>query len=208
MEQRKLGWGISPDVDPGGPLWGARAILHARDPFDVLIDILHDRQDMKDGTDDERLALCDWINTVGLKVIKEQIDKDGAGEYKEKIITLHLDGYTMLARPSGGYIYLGAWRADPATYPGMFPYAEIPENFDDFSWSGPAGHQIPQIGHEVDVNCNEMGLGTVLSYGSFSSGEGRPRAFILCVKLHDPPEWFTRQNGDVPAHVFGCDLRK
>jgi hypothetical protein len=103
-------WGIRPETNPE-PWWGARAIYKAPD----TIDLLWDRQSIK-GSDDERKGLAEWLNSQGLKKIKEVVKEARLGGNEFREVQFKSDGFIIVANPreSCGYLYMGAWEVSKA----------------------------------------------------------------------------------------------
>lgn len=71
-------------------------------------------------------------------------------------------------------------------------------------WGGEA--PPPAIGTRIRVTMNSLGPGTVRGYFIEYDWLG------LLVELHDPPEWWIKQNGTYPrhtrlAHIFGIEFK-
>jgi hypothetical protein len=101
-----MSWGALPKDTPV-PWWSARAIFHAPDG----IDLVHDRID-HEGDKAEVKALCKWLDTKGLKMLKEQLRKEGVQGSEFHEVRIEGDGHVLIANPrkSYGYLYLGAWK--------------------------------------------------------------------------------------------------
>jgi hypothetical protein len=67
---------------------------------------------------------------------------------------------------------------------------------DPYKWSGKT--TPPEIGTNVRIYLSDLGTGDVLGYFAEYGWLG------VLVKLHDPPHWWNRANGN--AHLFGVDL--
>lgn len=59
----------------------------------------------------------------------------------------------------------------------------------------------PTIGDDVIVGVNNIGAGKVLSYFNEEGFLG------VLVQPANPPEWYRKQNGSKPCHVFGAELK-
>jgi len=108
-------WGLP--APEGVPLsWGARAIFR-----DGGVDCLWDRQGVYGGTDEERKALCEWINNKGMPMMRHLAKSLSASDNVEEIV--EGDGYRMKANPrrSYGYLYLCAYPCAEATGPTPTP---------------------------------------------------------------------------------------
>lgn len=138
-------WGLTASIPITATLsWGARAIYRSAVPstetlktptgkikmskgrpvtrtvYSPMIDLLHDRQGFNSlATGDERKALAEWLNTIGLAAIRAlckehriQPSDDGPSARVEHTS----NGYTIIACPNGshGYLYIAAWRDDHA----------------------------------------------------------------------------------------------
>ena len=70
-----------------------------------------------------------------------------------------------------------------------------------FGWSGLA--EPPQLGDQVVVGVNGIGLGTVVGYFTESGFLG-----VMVLPKH-PPAWYVKQNGpDAIAYTFGAELKE
>jgi hypothetical protein len=104
-------WGLQPGPEDHvrPPIWGARAIYHEDS---ASFDLLHDRQDCSDGTDEERAALVAWLDTHGLPALRAAVARERPSAAGREIIEIRQDGFVLRASPrrSYGYLYVGAWR--------------------------------------------------------------------------------------------------
>jgi hypothetical protein len=104
--------------------WGARAILdhdlvkgrrHKREPRSYgrqsRIDILWDRQSTFGGDNDQRRALSQWLNAVGLKRVLTLIDEASIDGASSATVEFADGEYRLKAGPraSHGYLYIVAW---------------------------------------------------------------------------------------------------
>lgn len=73
--------------------------------------------------------------------------------------------------------------------------------FNGARWSGRKGMPVPSIGADVHVTMNGLGPATVIAHEPIEGYLG------LRVRLHNPPEWFRKQNGSTrSALVFGAEV--
>jgi len=101
------GWGLKPE--PGAIVaWGARAIYKS---YPVDVDLLGDRMGMAGGNKVDRRCLADWINKVGLKLLKEQCATRGIRGDSEEVVRIEAGDFVLVASPraSHGYLYIGVW---------------------------------------------------------------------------------------------------
>ena len=93
-------WGLR--LAEEGPVWGGRAIDNRGRP-----DLLWDRQQARGGSQAERQALVDWVNSVGLPRLRREC-ADLHDEAPHNVMTIAEGGYVAQAKRLGGYFYLGA----------------------------------------------------------------------------------------------------
>ncbi len=82
------------------------------------------------------------------------------------------------------------------------PMANGRERFGDTPvvWSGKG--PIPEIGTCITSHC---GIGTVTGY-YFADG-GNAFYLGIVVELTEPVPWWTKQNRERPAHLFGSEVQ-
>jgi len=104
----RLEWGRQPPDDVA-VAWGARAIYdHAGGA--ASIDLLWDRQAWR-GDSAERASLAEWINTEGLKAIKDACVRTNLTHDSTEVVSWTDGNRTIEASPQGshGYLYLVAY---------------------------------------------------------------------------------------------------
>ena len=70
--------------------------------------------------------------------------------------------------------------------------------FEKLQWV--SNKPIPAVGSEVNVTINGIGRSKVLKYFV-------EHGFIgLVVQPINPPDWYLKQNGDDPCHVFPAEV--
>jgi len=106
-QQAPSWWGLLPPATCT-LAWGARAIFSPP----AGIDLLPDRQSVR-GEGRERDALLRWVNRVGLKKLRQALNRDVLGIDSNRTIGLvdSEGGYRIEASPrvSFGYLYLLAY---------------------------------------------------------------------------------------------------
>lgn len=92
-----------------GARWGARAIYDNR----CTVDVVGNRQGCEGGTEEERDALVQWINTYALGAMRKLVAAERLETSSRAVVKVERDGFRMEASPNGsyGYLYLGAWKA-------------------------------------------------------------------------------------------------
>ncbi len=109
------GWGLRPrDGTTPRLRWGARAIYYERHGE---IDLVWDRQGFDDGgTAQERQAMADWINGVGVPALRAAVKAAKLGQGERRVVALEIGDYVLEANPNGsyGYLYIGIWKKEPA----------------------------------------------------------------------------------------------
>jgi len=72
--------------------------------------------------------------------------------------------------------------------------------YQELTWSN--ANAIPAIGSTVTATINDLGDCRVTGYFAQDQYVG------LLVEVLDPPQWFTRKNGnDKTGHLFGAEVR-
>ncbi len=111
-------FGLNPATyfaDPKPLWWGIRSIYNR----DFTFDILHDRQQFSDYSDDtraERQAIVKWLDTRGRKLLVKRLRGDDVHPGDNRVVHLQDGRFNVVASPkaSHGYLYLGLWREPPA----------------------------------------------------------------------------------------------
>jgi len=117
-------WGLpAPDGTPVS--WGARAIYspssyreegYGKNRRTVndgpIVDILGDRQGFNGEDREAVLALQAWLNTRGLKALRERLKLDYLDVAARRDVRVERGAYVLIANPNAsyGYLYLGAWK--------------------------------------------------------------------------------------------------
>lgn len=100
-------WGLVPHQNVSF-WWGARVIFN---PPDIL-DIVPDRQQIQGGTTEDRDKLVSWINSVGIRKLRDELAKQCISGSEDKLIAIDdkTAGFMMMANPkqSYGYLYISA----------------------------------------------------------------------------------------------------
>jgi hypothetical protein len=183
IDMSKLEWELRPfrkmDVLAA---YGARTIFQRSE-----IEFLRDRQQFL-GNEEQREALCNWINNKALPAMKTHIRENFWDQETDEIFTLNDWPFVLEASPkcSYGYLYISAY---------LKGLDRLPEKFQ---WSG---GDIPNIGQTVFCKANSIGYASVLGYYLEAGWLG------VIVWPNDPPDWYVRQNGrDAICGVFGVEI--
>ena len=102
---KRLEWGRQP---PEGveTAWGARAIYKfSSDPERIMVDLLWDRQGVL-GKKKELKPLGAWINSVGLRALRQELALRNVTGDCSTVVTITDDTYALEACPNSSYGYL------------------------------------------------------------------------------------------------------
>ena len=103
-------WGISvfPEAQKAKTAWGARAIME-HESFGLL----PDRQSWA-GDEEPRQALCHWIDTTGLRLLRKQVKATGLTQDSREVLIIESPRYRLKATPNAsyGYLYIAAWEKE------------------------------------------------------------------------------------------------
>lgn len=173
--------------------WGARAILNPRQ--EAPVDVLYDRQGWHGESRGARAALGRTINHLFPKVQEatKACIRDGTIDPTEENEVVLIEGvcgvrFVVNTNASYGYLYMAA-----------FPHTDPPDEVAKASWSGGA-LEIPKVGDTVTCCVNRIGPSVVLGKINWDDYLG------LIALPNTLPDWYERQNGDVPCLLFGAEL--
>ncbi len=187
IDTSKLNWGLRPFRETDVlAAYGARTIFANGE-----IEFLRDRQGFV-GDDDQRQALCNWINSKALPALKKHIREKGWTQTTDEIFEFKEWPFELICSPraSYGYIYMSAYMN------GLESFPEV--DGDTVKWSG---NFIPEIGETVLARTNNIGPAKVLGFYLEHGWAG------VIVKPNNPPQWYINQNGkDTPCGLFGAQI--
>jgi hypothetical protein len=97
--------------------WNARAIFKGSHTLNrVVVDLLGDRMGWEGSLPEPtRKEIADWLNTKGMKMLKEKLAEKHVGGADKCTITVSDDPFYLYADPNSsyGYLYIAAWKEAP-----------------------------------------------------------------------------------------------
>lgn len=102
----RAAWGLETTQDNAPYCWGARAIYRYKSGK-ADIDLLWDRQEITgESTKEERTKLLSWLNKVGLKRLRKDLEEKGISGDSHEVTAISDDKFILTASPNGSYGYL------------------------------------------------------------------------------------------------------
>ena len=92
-------------------MWSARAIYTTRP--NPRLDILPDRQQMQgDNSSEAAEALCNWLNTVGIKGLEKVCNDEWVKQDESRVVSFKSGGFAIYGNPNSsyGYLYIVAYK--------------------------------------------------------------------------------------------------